>query len=162
MDTPLIPPPLPLKILYCVSLVSLLPVSFFGATGWIGMMTGGGFLPGPVLMWLVLVLWRLIYVVRHSDALASTQSNKFIYLLRQFSFLLMVAGVLTTLSIFVRRPLAGLVFKNVGDGGIAYAIVGFWIYCISLASLSLGLVLFELSRKFSNKRSKLPPRTLSS
>ncbi|MFZ6694100.1 hypothetical protein [Undibacterium sp. SXout20W] len=140
---------LALKTLYCFSLFFILPISLFGASGWLGMMTGGGFLPAPILMWLLLIVWRLVYVVRYRNALDSLKSNKFLFLLRKISILLMVVGIMASLTIFIRRPITEFVFRNVGDDGIAYVIVGLWIYCISLAALFLGAGGFEVSRKFS-------------
>ena len=71
-------------------------------------------------------------------------------LLRGMGILLMIVGSSAALLIVFIRPLTLAIFGRPGDGGVAYFVVGVFLYVISLAGW-LGIILFEASRFTGSK-----------
>ena len=143
-----------LKWLYCLTLAAMIfPVGLSGGSGWIGMATGGGLLGGVPFLPLLLVGWavyRIVQVVRSPNALDVYVSGDFVKLLRGMGILLMIVGSSAALLIVFIRPLTLAIFGRPGDGGVAYFVVGVFLYVISLAGW-LGIILFEASRSTGSK-----------
>ncbi len=140
-----------LKWLYCLSLIAVIfPSGLFGASGWIGLATGGGMLSGglvPLLVLFAAFVYRIVLVVRDPHRLDAYVTSTPLKLLRGFGVFLMVAGLLGSLAIFFIGPLALGIFGKPGDAGVAYFVVGLAISLISSAGLP-GVLVFEASRLF--------------
>ncbi|HWW04228.1 hypothetical protein [Collimonas sp.] len=146
----------PLKWLYCLTLVAIIfPSGLKGANGWTALVTGGGLLPGGVILWLPIFVWRIFVVVRNPDALDAIVTGKFVKALRLFSIFLMLLGALASVAILFLRPIAIAIFSQPGDNGIAFFVTGVFLYLISGAGF-LGVVLFEVIRLFGSKQQDAP------
>jgi len=141
----------PLKWLYCLTLIAaIFPKGWFGAVGWVGLATGGGGLNGwilAVVIFLVIVIYRIILVARNPHMLDAYIVNTRIKLLRYFGIFLMSIGLIGSFIIFLIKPLALSIFGKPGDSGVAFFVVGVFVYLISSSGL-LGLLMFEASRLF--------------
>lgn len=140
-----------IKWLYCLTLIAgIFPSGIFGASGWVGLATGGGMLGAgmiPLVILLAAFIYRIVVVSRQPHTLDAHVPNARIKLLRRFGIFLMSAGLIGSLAIFFIRPLALGIFGKPGDAGVAFFVVGLFVYLISSAGL-LGLIVFEASRLF--------------
>ena len=153
------PASLRMKALYCATLLSFFVSCVFGSGGWIGMVFGGGLLPGGPLIWLPFILWRIYVVFRRPDALsASANPSRTATICRNFGIFLMLIGLVASVAIFMRRQLTMLLVRDAGDDGIVFFVVGVGLYMLSNAGI-LGVAVFEISRKKS-KQSKTNVITL--
>ena len=139
------------KWLYCLTLIAgIFPSGLFGASGWIGLATGGGMFSGglvAVAIFLAVFIYRIVLVVRDPHRLDAYVTSTSVRLLRILGIVLMVAGLIGSVGIFFIGPLAMVIFGKAGDGGVAFFVVGLVISVISSAGLS-GLLAFEASRLF--------------
>lgn len=140
-----------LKWLYCLTLISVIfPVGIFGAAGWVGLATGGGLLRGgisAVAIISAILIYRIVLVARHPHTLDAYIASTRIKLMRYLAIFLMSLGVLGSLAIFFIQSLELGMFGKPGDSGVAYFVVGMFVYILSSAGL-LGLLMFEASRLF--------------
>jgi len=138
-----------LKCLYCLTVVAMIiPAGLLGASGWVGLAMGGGFIGAQQYVGLVIAGWfiyRVYQVVRFPDALDVYVSGMVVKLFRVSGIVLMMLGlVFSTLIAFV-KPLTLAIFGRAGDAGIAYFVVGVFLYLLTSAGW-LGLILFEIGR----------------
>lgn len=140
-----------LKWLYCLTLIAgIFPSGLFGASGWIGLATGGGMFSGglaAVAIPLAVFIYRIVLVVRNPHRLDAYVTSTPVRLLRNLGIVLMVLGLIGSFGIFFIGPLALGIFGKAGDGGVAFFVVGLVVSLISSAGLS-GLLAFEASRLF--------------
>ncbi len=140
-----------LRWLYCLTLVAaIFPVGLFGAAGWVGLATGGGlFSMGrvAVVIFLAMVIYRIVLVARNPQTLSAYIASRKINFLRYLGIFLMAIGLIGSITIFFIRPLTLGLFKNPGDSGVAFFVVGMYLYFVSSFGL-VGLLLFEASRLF--------------
>lgn len=140
-----------LKWLYCLTLITaIFPSGLFGAAGWVGLATGGGLLGGGIIALAILLaifIYRIVLVVRSPHTLDAYIASTRIKLMRYSGIFLMTVGLIGSFTIFFVKPLALGIFGRPGDSGVAFFIVGVFVYLISSAGL-LGLLIFEASRLF--------------
>lgn len=143
-----------LRLLYCLTLLGgIFPAALFGASGWVGLATGGGlfgWLGTGALVVLVFVLHRVYQVIRFSSALDARAGNFGVKALRVVGILGMLVGTLATLGMFFSGPLTLMIFGKPGDGGVAFFFTGVMLYMLSTLGW-LGWFLFELSRLIGGK-----------
>lgn len=140
-----------LKWLYCLTLIAaIFPTGIFGAAGWVGLASGGGLFSGGIIAVAILLavfIYRIVLVARNPHTLDAYIASTRIKLLRYFGIFLMSIGLLGSFTIFFIKPLALGIFGKPGDSGVAFFVVGVFVYLISSSGL-LGLLLFEASRLF--------------
>jgi hypothetical protein len=140
-----------LKWLYCLSLIAaIFPSGMMGAAGWVGLATGGGLLSGGIFALVILLaafIYRIVLVVRNPHTLDAYITSTPVKLLRHLGIFLMAVGLLGSFTIFFIKPLALGIFGKPGDAGVAFFVVGIFVYLLSSAGL-LGLLMFEASRLF--------------
>lgn len=140
-----------LKWLYCLTLIAaIFPSGLFGATGWVGLATGGGMLRAGIFALAILLaifIYRIVLVVRSPHTLDAYITSTPVKLLRYLGIFLMVAGLIGSFAIFFIRPLTLGIFGQPGDSGVAFFVMGVMLYLISSAGLA-GLLMFEASRLF--------------
>jgi hypothetical protein len=140
-----------LKWLYCLTLVAaIFPSGIFGAAGWVGLASGGGMFSGglmAVAILLAIFIYRIVLVTRNPHTLDAYIASTRIRLLRYFGIFLMSIGLIGSFTIFFIKPLALGIFGKPGDSGVAFFVVGLFVYLISSSGL-LGLLMFEASRLF--------------
>lgn len=140
-----------IKWLYCLTLIAgIFPSGIFGASGWVGLAMGGGMFGGGLVAIAILLaafIYRIVVVVRHPHTLDAFIPSTRIKLLRKFGIFLMGIGLIGSLALFFIKPLALGIFGKPGDAGVAFFVVGLFVYLISSAGL-LGLFVFEASRLF--------------
>jgi len=140
-----------LKWMYCLTLITVIfPSGMYGAASWAGLATGGGLLSGGVVavaIFLVIVIYRIVLVVRSPHTLDAYITRTSVKLLRYFGIFLMSIGLVGSFAIFFIKPLALGIFGKPGDSGVAFFVVGIFIYLLSSAGI-LGLLMFEASRLF--------------
>jgi hypothetical protein len=143
-----------LKWLYCLTLVAMIfPSGLLGASGMVGMATGGGLMSYGMFIGLLFViglLYRIFLVVRFQNTLDAFVSGKFVKALRGVGIFLMVVGLSASLLIFFIKPLTLAIFGQSGGNGIAFFVVGVFLYFIS-ALAWLGIIVFEISRFTGSK-----------
>lgn len=140
-----------LKWLYCLTLVTIIfPSGMFGASGWMGLVTGGGLFSGGIfalIFLLAIFIYRIVVVARNPSTLDAYVASARIKLLRYLAIFMMGAGLIGSITIFFVRPLALKLFGSPGDSGVAFLVVGIFVYLLSSAGV-LGLLMFEVSRLF--------------
>jgi hypothetical protein len=140
-----------LKWLYCLTLITaVFPSGLFGGAGWIGLATGGGMLGGGIVALAILLaifIYRIVLVARNPHTLDAYITSTPVKLLRYLGIFLMAIGLIGSFAIFFIKPLALGIFGKPGDAGVAFFVVGVFIYLISSAGL-IGLLMFEASRLF--------------
>lgn len=140
-----------LKWLYCLTLIAaIFPSGLMGAAGWVGLATGGGLFSGgmvAVVILLAIFIYRIALVARNPHTLDAYIASTRIKLMRYLGIFLMAIGLLGSFTIFLIRPLALGIFGQPGDSGVAFFVVGVFVYLLSSAGL-LGLLMFEASRLF--------------
>jgi len=140
-----------LKWLYCLILVvTIFPSGMLGASGWVGLATGGGIFGGGLIGLAILFaifIYRIVLVARSPHTLDAYVTSTPVKLLRYFGIFLMVIGLIGSFAVFFIRPLALGIFGKPGDAGVAFFVVGVVLYVISSAGLA-GLLMFEASRLF--------------
>lgn len=138
-----------LKWLYCLTLITVIfPSGMYGAASWAGLATGGGlFSRGMLLLLIVPIVYRIVLVARDPDKLTAYVSSTRIKILRNLAIFFMATGLIGSFAIFFIQPLALSIFGKPGDSGVAFFVVGIFIYLLSSAGL-LGLLMFEASRLF--------------
>jgi hypothetical protein len=140
-----------LKWLYCLILiVTIFPTGLLGASGWVGLATGGGIFSGGLIglaILLAIFIYRIVLIVRSPHTLDAYVPSTPVKLLRNFGIFLMVIGLIGSFAVFFIRPLALGMFGKPGDAGVAFFVVGIVLYVISSAGLA-GLLMFEASRLF--------------
>jgi hypothetical protein len=138
-----------LKWLYCLTLVAMIvPSGMLGASGMVGMATGGGLLGHGALVALLLVvgfLFRIYQIVRFPNTLDVYVSGMFSKALRGLGVFLMIVGLSASLLILFIKPLALAISGQSGDNGVVFFAVGVYLYFISVAGW-LGVILFEVGR----------------
>lgn len=147
---PALPASKPLKWLYCLTLAAMVvPAGILGASGAVGMATGGGLMGGgPIISLLLMVgvVYRIYKVVRVPNTLDSVASSGFGKVLCWLGILLMVVGLGASLLIFSIKPLTLAIFGQAEHIGAAFFVVGFFLYLFSAAGW-LGIILFECGRR---------------
>jgi len=142
-----------LKWLYCLTLVAMIvPSGLLGASGAVGMATGGGLIGGGPIVALLLVagmVYRIYQVVRFSGALDVYVSGSGGKVVHGLGIFLMIVGLAASLLVFFIKPLTLAIFGQAGDAGVAFFVVGVFLYLIS-ATGWLGVILFELNRLIGN------------
>jgi hypothetical protein len=140
-----------LKWLYCLILiVTIFPSGLLGASGWVGLATGGGIFSGGLVALAILLaifIYRIVLVARSPHTLDAYITSTPVKLLRNLGIFLMVIGLIGSFAVFFIRPLALGMFGKPGDAGAAFFVVGIVLYVISSAGLA-GLLMFEASRLF--------------
>ena len=140
-----------LKWLYCLVLIAtIFPTGKLGASGWVGLATGGGIFGGGIVglaILLAIFIYRIVVVARNPHTLDAYVTSKGTKLLRSFGIFLMVIGLIGSLAVFFIRPLAMGIFGKPGDAGAAFLVVGLALYVMSSAGIA-GLLMFEASRLF--------------
>ena len=138
-----------LKWLYCLTLITLIfPSGMYGAASWAGLVTGGGLLSGGMLLLLIVpLIYRIIVVARNPHTLDAYITSTRIKILRNLAIFFMATGLIGSFAIFFIQPLALSIFGKPGDSGVAFFVVGIFIYLLSSAGI-LGLLMFEASRLF--------------
>lgn len=140
-----------LKWLYCLTLITaIFPSGLFGTAGWVGLATGGGLFSGGIIAVAILLgifIYRIVLVARNPHTLDAYITSTRIKLMRYLGIFLMTIGLLGSFTIFFIKPLALGIFGKPGDGGVAFFVVGTFVYLLSSAGL-LGLLMFEASRLF--------------
>jgi hypothetical protein len=136
------------RLVYVVALLGFV-VSSLAQSGWVGLATGGSLLGmmGPMVFTGVtaLVLYRAYTVLRYRDAIAARRPYLIGWLVRYAGWLVMLVAALGSLAIVFRGPLTLMLFKTVGENGIAFFVVG--LYAVMAAGAALpGVLIFELSR----------------
>jgi len=138
-----------LKWLYCLILITaIFPTGLLGASGWVGLATGGGLFSGGVVglaILLVIFIYRIVVVVRSPHTLDAYITSTPVKLLRNLGIFLMFIGLIGSFAVFFVSPLALGIFGKPGDAGVAFFVVGIVIYLISSSGLA-GLLMFEASR----------------
>ncbi len=142
------------RVLYISALLSFVPSSIVGSSGWIALVFGGGLgsVVGSTVAILVfaMILFRTYLVFRYPNALDSRAPNIAGKFLRATGIFAMFIGALAGIGIFLVKPITLAIFNSAGDGGIGYFVVG--IYLVILANLGwIGCFLFELSRVLGAK-----------
>lgn len=137
-----------LKLVYCLTLVGIVPVGLTASSGWIGLLFGVSlFRPGllfPVVL-LLLITYRIVSVFRNPIALDVHVTGVFSRAIRAIAVVLMWAGLLSITGLFFVKPITLAVFHSAGDAGIGYFVVG--VFLIMLAALGIvGIVVFEIIR----------------
>jgi len=137
-----------LKLVYCLTLVGIVPVGLTASSGWIGLLFGVSlFRPGflfPVVL-LLLITYRIISVFRNPIALDVHVTGVFSRVIRAIAVVLMWAGLLSITGLFFVKPITLAIFHNAGDADIGYFVVG--VFLIMLAALGIiGIVVFEIIR----------------
>jgi hypothetical protein len=140
-----------LKWLYCLILiVTIFPSGMLGASGWVGLATGGSIFSGGLIGLAILFaifIYRIVLVARSPHTLDAYVTSTPLKLLRYFGIFLMVIGLIGSFAVFFIKPLALGIFGKPGDAGVAFFVVGVVLYVISSAGLA-GLLMFEASRLF--------------
>jgi hypothetical protein len=136
------------RLVYVVALLGFV-VSSLAQSGWVGLATGGSLLGmmGPMVFTGVtaLVLYRAYTVLRYRDAIAARRPYLIGWLVRYAGWLVMLVAALGSLAIVFRGPLTLMLFKTVGENGIAFFVVG--LYAVMAAGAAPpGVLIFELSR----------------
>ena len=151
------------RLIYVAALASLVFGPALTSSGWIGLTLGGGFLAGFGRTVMVLLagaaLYRIYTVLRYRESLNALPPSPMSWLLRTVGWLLMAAGVVGVVSLFLVKPIAMLIFKTPGDAGIAFFVTG--LFSTLLASVGpIGCVVFEVSRRVGRQlpASALPRR----
>lgn len=136
-----------LRALYCLALLTwVFPGMIFGASGWIGLATGGlWFGAAGTLAVLTLVLFRCYQVIRHADALDARLEGKTTRALRAIGIFGMAIGAAASLGIIFLKPLTLMVFGSRSESGIEFFIMGLILWALSNVG-PLGWALFEVSR----------------
>jgi hypothetical protein len=137
------------RIAYSLALVGFIPSALAGSSGWISLALGGGVLSrtGPTAFLVVagLALFRAYQVLRYPAALDARPPNTLGWLLRWLGWLCMLIGTVSSVGLFVVKPITLLLFRSAGDSGIGYFIVG--LALVFFASFGwLGCLIFEVSR----------------
>lgn len=148
----------PTRIIYSLGLLSVI-IAQLGQGSWVGLATGGGLVGwvGTAVFLLIAsgLIYRIYLVLRYKASLRSRKPNISGWLFRSAGWLVMLAGALGAIAVFLVTPLTLLLFKTVGDNGIGYFVVG--LYAVMLAGVGwLGCLLFELSRVMGPRPSQLP------
>jgi hypothetical protein len=136
-----------LKWLYCLTLITSILPTIFGASGWMGLATGNVLGPALVflLFWIAIYLVRIWLVVRHSTTLDSFAPTIFTRGLRKLGIALMTLGCIGSIAIVFNKQLALAFFGKPGDAGVAFFAMGMYLYFLASAGLP-GVLIFELSR----------------
>lgn len=137
-----------LKLVYCLTLVGIVPVGFVASSGWIGLLFGVSlFRPGllfPVFL-LLLITYRIVSVFRNPIALDVHVTGVFSRAIRAIAVSLMWTGLLSITGLFFVKPITLTIFHSAGDAGIGYFVVG--AFLIMLAALGIvGTAVFEIIR----------------
>lgn len=136
-----------LRALYCLALLTwVFPGMIIGASGWIGLATGGPWFGAVGTLAIVtLVLFRCYQVVRHADALDVRLEGNAARVLHGCGVAGMAIGTLASLAIFFLKPITLAVFGSRSDSGVEFFVMGLILWALSNVG-PLGWVLFELSR----------------
>ena len=147
------------RLVYCIALLSFLPASLLGSSGWIGVTlgrAGGGLVNQFVFLLIATAMGLRIYqVLRYRRALDAFVSNKFVATLRALCIAAMLVGGVLGLAVFFIRPLALFIFKTPGDSGIAFYIVGMFLALVAPLGWQ-ACVAFEATRWIGNARHSGP------
>lgn len=141
-----------IRLLYTLAVLSAIPLTISGSSGWVALATG----VGASSRWALFVVmlfgaWRVFYIWRHSSALSTPAHAAGIGALRWLGILLMVVSVLAAASLLLQRQVAALVFGGRSDNGIEFFVLS--LFASLLGSISVkGILLFELSRLMSFER----------
>lgn len=146
------------RALYVVALLAFIPSVLAGGSGWISLAMGGGLTStvGITVTFIVLalILFRSYLVLRYPMTLDARVPNLAGKFLRASGIFSMFIGAAAGIGLFFIKPITLSIFKSAGDSGIGYFVVG--IYLVILANLGwLGCLIFELSRVFGVRSSKL-------
>ena len=108
----------------------------------VGMVVGGGLLFLPLMGW---PLYRIYQIVRFPDTLDAFIGKTSVKVLRTIGIFLMGVGLIGSLSILFIKPLTLAIAGQPGENGIAFFVVGVFLYFISAMGW-VGMILFEVSR----------------
>ncbi len=152
------------RVVYCLALLALIPSGIGQASSWVGLALGGGLIgfAGPTAFLLIgaAILYRVYRVIRYADALDARPPYFFGRLVRWLGLVVMLVGVAGMVAMFLVRPLALMIFKSPGDGGIAFFVVG--LFATMAAGVGwIGCVLFEISRAIGQRCGPAPGRSRS-
>jgi hypothetical protein len=137
------------RIIYSLALLAFVPSTFLMSSGWISIALGGatevGSEPTFFLLMTGVAMFRAYQVLRYQASLDARPPNALGWLCRCLGWLFMCVGAVSALALLAVTPITHLLFKSVGDTGIAYFGVGLTL--VVLASFGwLGCVVFEVSR----------------
>lgn len=153
------------RLIYVAALARLVLGPALTSSGWIGLTLGGGYLAGSDRTMMVLLagaaLYRIYTVLRYREALNARPPSRMGWLLRMLGWLLMAAGAVGAVSLFLVKPITMLIFKTPGDAGIAFFVTG--LFSTLLASVGpIGCAVFEVSRRVGRQLpASAPPRRAS-
>lgn len=137
-----------LKLVYCLTLVGIVPVGLAASSGWIGLLFGVSlFRPGLLfsVVLLLLITYRIVSVFRNPIALDVHVTGMFSKAIRAIAVVLMWVGLLSITGLFFVKPITLTIFHSAGDAGIGYFVVG--VFLIMLAALGIvGIIVFEIIR----------------
>lgn len=139
-----------LKWLYCLALATgLFPTLLAGASGWIAMAVGAGWLGGfgafGLLPILILSIYRIVTVVKMQSALGAFITRPSVKVLRLLGISGMIIGVIGSIAILFIVPITVGLFGKMAYSGIAFFATGLGLYLIASVGLP-ALMLFEFSR----------------
>lgn len=90
--------------------------------------------------------WRFVSVWRNPERLASEPGHPAAAALRALGLVLVGLGVLAAIALVFTGPITrSLLDDQVGDGGVAYFVLGFGFH-LAAALAPLGLIVFEVGR----------------
>lgn len=147
------------RLIYGLALAGLV-VGQLGASPWVGLAVGGGLAGWLGLLTFSLITCGLIYriylVLRYIGALRARKPNVLGTLFRGLGLLVMTAGAIGTVSVFLVKPLTLLLLKSPGENGIGYFVVG--LYAVGMSGSGwIGCLLFEFSRIMGKRSVSNPP-----
>lgn len=136
-----------LKWLYCLTLITSILPTTFGARGWMSLATGNVLGPAFIilLLWLAIYIIRISQVVRHTSTLDSFVPGGLTNGLRKLGIGLMILGCIGSIAILFSKQLALAFFGKPGDAGVAFFAMGMYLYFLASAGLP-GIFVFEASR----------------
>lgn len=148
----------PVKIAYCLNLLtSVLPIGLTGF-GWIG----GAILRIPFLPLVIqitifaIVLRRIGKVALESKTLNSPQTFAVFDSLRSIGISCMYASLLIFGTSLLSIPILGTSIWGRTDNGVQNFVAGLYVYIAAAAIGFLGFLLFELSRMLAFKNVSEP------
>jgi hypothetical protein len=139
-----------LRIPYVIVLLGFLVPIGLSASGWVGLSLGrgpgeGGILMVGTLIFALLILWRLVVVASGRSRLDRPAASGALRVLRQFALVCLYVGAVVVLLDLFGRPLLRMIFRQPGDAGVMFYVVG--VYLAVLKSIGLfGLLCLELGR----------------
>lgn len=137
------------RVLYCLALIASLISLVKPVWSWIALAMGQGLLAmaGPSLYFVLAaaISYRIYEVLRYPAALQAKPPDLAGWLLRGLAWVVMAAGVVGMVGMFVIPPLTPMMVGNSRDAGMGLFVLG--VYASTLASVGwVGCLMLEISR----------------